>query len=443
MARHLRNPPLTVALNGRRVGELRREPSGAIDFAYAPAWLGWEQAFPISLSLPLREERYIGEPVTAVFDNLLPDGPQIRRRVAERVGAAGVDAYSLLASIGRDCVGALQFLPDGEEPSPPGVIEAAPIDEAAVAQILANLARAPLGLGEDANFRISLAGAQEKTALLRRDGVWLKPHGSTPTTHILKPQVGHLPIGVDLSCSVENEYLCMKLTAALGLRVANVEIADFAGRRALVVERFDRRWTRDGRLLRLPQEDMCQALGVPPTRKYEPEGGPGAPAILKLLGGADDPLEDRRAFVKALTVFWLLGATDGHAKNFSLQLAPKGGYGLAPLYDIISVQPAVSAHELQHRYFKLAMALGDSRHYAMGKVQPRHIVQTAQAGGVRERFALADMRALAERCEAALAEVTAELPVGFPAAVAEPIFTGVRIRLETLQRFLEAPPRGG
>jgi HipA-like protein len=111
MARPRTRIPLNIFLNGRVVGSLRRQASGAIDFEYDSAWLAWEHALPVSLSLPLREDRYVGDPVIAVLDNLLPDNEQIRRRLAERVRAEGYDAYSLLAAVGRDCVGALQFLP--------------------------------------------------------------------------------------------------------------------------------------------------------------------------------------------------------------------------------------------------------------------------------------------------------------------------------------------
>lgn len=166
---------------------------------------------PISLSMPLREDRYIGAPVMAVFDNLLPDTDEIRRRVAEKRGAEGTDAFSLLSAIGRDCVGALQFLPGGEEPDPADRLHGDVLRDEDVAGIIANLSSAPLGLGEDEDFRISVAGAQEKTALLWKDGHWMRPHGTTPTTHILKPQIGTLPIGVDLSNSVENEHLCLRL----------------------------------------------------------------------------------------------------------------------------------------------------------------------------------------------------------------------------------------
>jgi len=258
---------LSVFLNGRLVGRLRRESTGAINFQYDAAWLDWENAIPVSLSLPLREDHFIGAPVFAVFDNLLPDNDAIRRRLAERAGAEGQDAYSLLTAVGRDCVGALQFLPDGTEPEAPNKVKGRSIDEEGIASILANLARSPLGVGDDKEFRISIAGAQEKTALLYWRKRWLVPHGTTATTHILKPQIGKLESGIDLSKSVENEHLCLKLVQAFGIPAADTQIADFAGRRVLVVERFDRRRTRDQRLLRLPQEDCCQALSVPAAPK--------------------------------------------------------------------------------------------------------------------------------------------------------------------------------
>lgn len=289
--------PLDVFLNGRLVGQLRRETSGAIDFQYAPSWLGWVNTFPVSLSLPLREDRYIGAPVVAVFDNLLPDDDQMRKRLAARTHAEGTDAFSLLTAVGRDCVGALQFLPEGEAPSASGTIDGRPLSDAEVATILGDFAQAPLGVTAGGEFRISLAGAQEETALLWWQDRWHIPHGSTPTTHIFKPPIGRLASGIDLSESIENEYLCLKLAKAIGLPSAEVAIATFGDKRALVVERFDRLWARDGRLLRLPQEDCCQALSVPPTLKYESDGGPGIARLLELLKASDDVAADQRIFL--------------------------------------------------------------------------------------------------------------------------------------------------
>ena len=287
MGRKRTYAPLDVYMNRRKVGQYFRDPDGAFAFTYAAEWLAWENTLPISRSLPLRSERYVGPPVIAVFENLLPDSDDIRRRVAERVGADGVDAYSLLAQIGRDCVGALQFLAKGEVPGDSRVLTGEPLSEEQIAGMLKDLGRMPLGMRAERDFRISVAGAQEKTALLFHEGQWIEPTGTTPTTHILKPAIGTLPNGMDLTDSVENEHFCLRLMAAFGLPVARTEIATFADTKALVIERFDRLRARDGRLIRLPQEDCCQALSVPPTRKYQSEGGPGIVEICGLLQGSD------------------------------------------------------------------------------------------------------------------------------------------------------------
>lgn len=417
------NAPLNVFVNGRLVGVLKRESSGAIDFRYDAQWLSWQSTFPISLSLPLREDRYIGAPVINVFDNLLPDSEPIRWRVAERVGATGMDAYSMLSALGHDCVGALQFLPEGIDPGPAGKIEGKLISDDEVAHIIQNLATAPLGLDEDEDFRISIAGAQEKTALLRQEGKWYKPVGTTATTHILKPQMGRLPNGIDLSNSVENEFFCLKLISALGIPAANVEMTDFGGRRTLIVERFDRRWTSDKRLLRLPQEDCCQALSVPPTRKYQSDGGPGLKDILELLKGSDAPTQDLTMLLRASIVFWLIGATDGHAKNFSIFLGPGGRFRLTPLYDVLSAQPSLDAKQIQPKALKLAMSVGKSRHYTVNEILPRHLIQTAEISGVGLAVVRSIFKDLAETFETAFNDVLKALPKDFPEQLTSSIRT--------------------
>lgn len=435
MARPRTRIPLNVFLNARLVGQLRRQASGAIDFQYDPGWLSWEHALPISLSLPLREDRYTGDPVLAVFDNLLPDNEPIRRRMAERVRAEGYDAYSLLAKVGRDCVGALQFLPDGAEPGPAGLVEGRAVKEEYIARKIGDLTATPLGVDEDEEFRISLAGAQEKTAFLFWKNKWHVPHGTTPTTHIMKPQIGMLPSGIDLTQSVENEFLCMKLTAALGLPTAGVDIAEFGGSRVLVVERFDRLWTRDKRLLRLPQEDCCQALSVPPSLKYDADGGPGMVDILELLKGSDDPDADRRMFLKAQIVFWLLGATDGHAKNFSIFLRPGARFGLTPLYDVMSAQPAVDAGQLRKNKYKFALAVGDKRHYVIDTITPRHFVQTAAKSGIPAAVVEDICGELVKHTGSAIDKTLSSLPETFPVALAESITRGTLSRLRMLERL--------
>lgn len=428
-----KNIPLNIYLNGYHVGILNRETSGSIAFQYADSWLNWDHAFPISLSLPMRSSSYSGLPVIAVFDNLLPDNNLIRHRMAEKIRALGIDAYSLLVAAGRDCVGALQFLPEGIEPGPVGAVEGHSLKEEEVGLLLQDLEFAPLGLHADDDFRISLAGAQEKTALLFWKNQWHKPVGSTPTTHILKPQIGRLANGMDMSKSVENEYLCMKLMNALGLPSAQAEMVDFGDQRALVVERFDRLWTADGRLLRLPQEDFCQALSIPPTLKYETDGGPGIIKILDLLKGSNTPERDRECFLKSQIVFWLLGATDGHAKNYSIFLELGGGFRMTPFYDVLSTQPNVDLGEVTHNKMKLSMAVGNNRHYVINSIMPRHFSQTGEKAGFKPKAIRKIFLDLLEDAPLAMQSVLDLLPGNFPEQISQSIAKGFRNRLEILE----------
>lgn len=385
MAPRRTHRPLNVFMNNQFVGKLEKDPSGATSFTYDQTWLARDYALPVSLSMPLSDATYRGAVVQSVFENLLPDRDSIRRRVAERVGAEDTDAYSLLARIGRDCVGALQFAPDDESPTAGGSIHAEDVSDSDIERILANLARAPLGLNAEDQFRISVAGAQEKTALLWHDGRWKRLIGGTPTTHILKPQIRNIDAStrtIDLNNSVENEYYCLQLMSAFDLTVTNAEIADFGDKKALVIERFDRQWTKDGRLLRLPQEDCCQALSVPPGQKYQNHGGPGIAEIMRLLRDGDTPQADQFAFFKSQILFWLIGATDGHAKNFSIFLKPGGRYALTPLYDVLTAQPSFDARQVPHKYYKLAMSAGNSRHYDILGIRGRHFVETAREAGL-------------------------------------------------------------
>ena len=437
MARTRRHPPLRVYQNDRLVGHLLKEPSGAIEFRYDREWLDRSNTFPVSLSLPLREDAWRGEPVIAVFENLLPDSADLRRRVAEKVGAAGYDAYSLLAAIGRDCVGALQFIAgDATAPEATTNIAGEQVDDEAIEMLLKSLAQAPLGLTRDDDFRISIAGAQEKTALLRIDGQWIKPHGTTPTTHLFKTQIGKLPNGIDFSNSVENEFYCLRLLKHLGLLVNRAEIMTFGQTRALVIERFDRVWS-DGRLIRLPQEDCCQALSVPPSRKYQNEGGPGMLAIANLLKGADSPADDHRTLFQAQLVFWLIGATDGHAKNFSIFLHPGGGYALTPLYDVLSAQPNVDARQLERKQMKLAMSVGKNHHYRIDEIQSRHFFQTGEAAGLSRSLVRNAAEDVAACMDAALASLEAELPADFPQGLHDSIGAGVQRRMRILRAGLD------
>ncbi|HZL43135.1 MAG TPA: type II toxin-antitoxin system HipA family toxin [Verrucomicrobiae bacterium] len=433
MPRKRQHTPLRVLLNNHLVGRLLKEPGGAISFRYDEKWLSSDSAIPVSLSLPLREDAFKGEPVVAVFENLLPDSDVLRRRIAERVGAKGTDAYSLLSQIGRDCVGALQFVPEDDDAiDGTAAVAGEIVSENDIEKLLNDLAQAPLGLDRDQDFRISVAGAQEKTALLRHKGKWLKPHGTTPTTHIFKPQIGTLQNGIDLSNSVENEYYCLKLLAAFGLPVNAAEMQTFGKTKALVVERFDRKRTTDGRLLRVPQEDACQALSCPPTQKYQNQGGPGMVDILNLLKGGDTPAEDQKTFLKAQILFWLIGATDGHAKNFSIFLGPRGRFHLTPLYDVLTAQPSLDDRQIERKQMKLAMSVGTSRHYKIEDISGRHFIQTAERSGLPGVLASEALAEVAKAADGAMKSIEKQLPRSFPHKIHISVMAALSSRLRRI-----------
>lgn len=433
MPRKRLHPPLRILLNNRLVGRLQKAPGGAVSLRYDESWLAWSNAIPVSLSLPLREEPYRGERVLAVCENLLPDSEALRRRVAEKTGAAGADAYSLLSQIGRDCVGALQFVPedlaiDGDTSRIEGEI----ISDEQIEKLLNNLVRTPLGLDQDQAFRISVAGAHEKTALLLHRGKWLKPHGTTPTTHIFKTPIGTLPNGIDLSNSVENEYYCLKLLAAFGLPVNAAEIGRFGETKALVIERFDRKWTADGRLLRLPQEDFCQALSCPPSRKYQSHGGPGMTDALELLQGSDTPAADQKTFLKSQVLFWLLGATDGHAKNFSIFLGRSGRFQMTPIYDVLTAQASLDSRQIERKQMKMAMSVGDSRHYRMDEIKGRHFIQTASRAGLAAALASEVLLEVADTANLAISRFEEQLPRDFPGEIHASVKAALMERLKSV-----------
>lgn len=440
MGRKSHRQQLNVWMNGLLVGEWTLAHGEEI-FAYHASWLNHPQTRPLSLSLPFlpNNAAHRGAVVNAYFDNLLPDSDIIRRRLAQHHRLSDSAPFTLLAALGRDCVGALQLLPEDETPQNLQCIIGEPLDDAAIAALLQQTVQPglPGQRNSDADLRLSIAGAQEKTALLQHAGRWQRPLGSTPTTHIFK-----LPLGLvggmqaDMRSSVENEWLCAQLVAAFGLPVARCDIAHFEAQKVLVVERFDRRLSSDGRwLMRLPQEDLCQATATPPYLKYQADGGPGIARILDILTGSENSETDRRQFFKAQVVFWLLAATDGHAKNFSLFHLPGGRYRATPLYDILSAHPVIGhgAGKVAPQKAKLAMAVrGQSNHYLIERIQPRHWLAQARSSGLTEAWADELLNELADNTGEILQKIEGELPPDFPADVAETIFHGIRRQREKL-----------
>ncbi|MBK9609182.1 MAG: type II toxin-antitoxin system HipA family toxin [Betaproteobacteria bacterium] len=450
---------LYVWMNGEHVGVWRSSRAGVPTFRYDLDWTRSPSARALSLSLPITagNGEHRGDVVANYFENLLPDSTRIRKRLSSRFRTRSIAAFDLLTAIGRDCVGAVQLLPEGQEPQGWNRVESEPLGEEQVERILmASTSDAPLGQhNEEDDFRISIAGAQEKTALLRFGGVWQRPHGATPTTHILK-----LPLGMvgnmraDLSDSVENEWLCARILRELGLPVAVTEMAAFGAQGALVVERFDRRWqgiphgaqdevgfvpTDRTWIARLPQEDMCQATGTPPTLRYESDGGPSMLTCLELLANGERADIDRAHFALAQFAFWLLAATDGHAKNFSIFHHRGGTFRLTPLYDVISAWPIIGKGQNLIPAHKARLAMGlhsTNTHYRLSEIRALHWMGLAKrcgAPGVWEQ-----MLGMARGVNVALEGVQRRLPANYPGRVWDRVQAGMTRHADQFMREAES-----
>lgn len=439
MGRKSHSRSLSVWSNGERVGTWTIPARAEMQFIYDKAWMASPVGRPLSLSLPYTGDQALrGDRVRHFFDNLLPDSEPIRKRLATRYKLDTIEAFDLLQEIGRDCVGAIQLLREDQAPTDVKRIDGKPMSDEEVEQHLIQATTAnPIGIHADEDdLRISLAGAQEKTALLWHNGGWMLPRGATPTSHILK-----LPLGLvghrkaDLISSVENEWLCMNLLAEFGLPVAATAILTFGSQKVLSVERFDRKMDASGTwLMRLPQEDFCQALGVPPHLKYENDGGPGLADLAAVLRGSVRAEDDLTTLLAAQVLFWLLAAPDGHAKNFSIRLLPEGRYALTPLYDVMSIWPIEGggANQYSRHKAKLAMAIiGKNKHYRIADIQRRHFNSTAVKCFLRNDAEDIIERIL-QRTPGAIDAVAKRLPAGFPDQVANAVFDGLSKSAEHL-----------
>lgn len=351
---------LRVVMSGQPAGWLRRDPHGSVSLQYDTQYATGSTATPLSVALPLVEAAHRGAHLNAWLANLLPDNDRVRQRWATQYQVSASSPYALLAHVGADCAGAVQFLREDQlDQVDQGGLTL--LTDEQVGELLAALVADPAAftpLHEGGQF--SLAGGQAKVAL-RWDGRrWSEPWGSEPSTHILKPPMPNLAF------QELNEHLCLRLARSLDLPAADSEVQNIAGQQAIVVRRYDR-VELNAQLVRLHQEDLCQALGVQPGNKYQSDGGPGPEQIVAVLrrvmpvGVAEAAIG---TFLDALALSWVIGATDSHAKNYSLLLSGPA-VRLAPLYDVNSVLPylaaerrGVSPGQVSMHTARLAMSVG-------------------------------------------------------------------------------------
>lgn len=342
---------LVTLLDGKEIGRVHNDTHGRLTFIYDDQWRNAPEAYPLSLSMPIAAKEHGRAAVEAFLWGLLPDNEQVLARWAAKFQVSARNVFALISHVGEDCAGAVQFVtPERLEAIRSGKEDKVEwLDEAELAKRLQALRedhaawRLPRDTGQ-----FSLAGAQPKTALLLQNDRWGIPSGRIPTTHILKPPTGHF------DGHAENEHICLMLARNLGLPAAQSKVRRFKDEVAIVVERYDRQ-QKGNDIIRVHQEDTCQALGIMPTKKYQNDGGPSATNIIDLLRTySTDRDTDLDTFVTALGFNWLIAGTDAHAKNYSLLLSGPD-VRLAPLYDIASILPYDEVHL---RKAKLAMKIG-------------------------------------------------------------------------------------
>ena len=363
-------------------GRLWRDEKSSLRFQYDSTWLSARGASPLSLRLPLQAEPFDPDHARPFFANLLPEA-DVRARIARGLGVSQSNDFKLLKELGGDCAGALTLLPEGASPPTQGEYRLVAPDE--LDRMIEEMPQRPLITAQE-GLRLSLAGAQEKIPVYLEDGRIYLPHGANASSHILKPAIARF------TSTVENEAFCMMLAAGAGLTVPKVMIR--AGRKsAYLIERYDRRLSPDGRLIRIHQEDFCQALGVDFSGKYESEGGPSLKDCFALLDQhSSEPILDKRSLLKAVVYNYLIGNCDAHAKNFSL-LLDGGAVRLAPFYDLVStkVYGALSP--------KLAMRIGGQ--WRGEWVAKEHWLKLADEAGVGPKAVLAICEELGETVPAA------------------------------------------
>jgi serine/threonine-protein kinase HipA len=387
------NRLLSVFLHESLAGVLRRKDNGNLQFRYDSAYIE-AGGQPLSWNLPLQAGAFPHRDCLAFFGNLLPE-EDVRAQLALVTGISASNDYRLLERFGGDVAGAVTLLPQDESPQKPGPGELEALSPERLDELLANLPKRPFAVDEEGEVRLSLAGAQSKLPVVEVEGGFALPHGSgPPTTHILKPEPERFP-GL-----VANEFFCMRLAAAAGLEVAEVDRAEtVSGLPYLIVTRYDRDLTQEP-VRRLHQEDLCQALGKLYIEKYQQDGGPGVADAMALVGKASSaPARDRPQLWLALVLNVLIGNCDAHGKNYSL-LYDSRAPSLAPLYDLVCT---AAYDELTSR---MAMSIDGAR--MLEEVGLAAWRQLAEEIGFAPRFLEQRMAPFVDRVEDAAVELASQ-----------------------------------
>ena len=352
---------LNVYLNNDFVGILSKDDNGGICFQYDK-----NAKSQLSLSLPIREEVYLNKDCKGFFNGLLPESEHVRISIGKKYGINPKNDFSLLNAIGYDCAGAVAFFEDESENLKEYYeIKGNVLSDDEFEKYIKELPKKPLALGSDK--RLSLAGAQDKTAIVIINGNVAIPKDNVPSTHIVKPAIN------GLSETIENEYLCMKVAEKLGIQIPYIKICQANNTQYLLIERYDRK-INDGKIKRIHQEDFCQASNIASAYKYQAEGGVDFKRCIEILKRTTRPAVSIKQFVELMIFNYLIGNNDAHGKNFSILHYDNGEIVFAPAYDILctSVYPELSS--------KMAMKIGG--YYESDKIYLRHFERMAKDIGI-------------------------------------------------------------
>lgn len=351
---------LDVYIAGKLCGQLEEDRHGALSFVYVPEYA----SVPLSISMPVGLARYDDRTVRPYLMGLLPDEAATRNAIGAQYGISPNNPFRLLGAIGMDCPGAVQVCSHGAtlsaECSSQDLVKLTDLDiEAKLAAVRKNAAAAWIDVPV-AEGHWSLAGCQAKFTLRQEDGQWFECVGTAASTHIVKPGV------VGLTGQAFVEYVSMQMAEKIGLPVAKTEFRMFGTEPAIVITRYDRTRDSAGCVVRMHQEDFCQTLCVMPDAKYAEQGGPSTPQIVNMLKTTDELAEDNiHRFILYLFFNYLIGATDGHAKNHSLMLFPDGDIRIAPLYDVASIAPYQSLAPRKRKPLRTALSIGGENRFGM------------------------------------------------------------------------------
>jgi serine/threonine-protein kinase HipA len=413
---------LVVVLNGEVTGVLTHE-FGRPRFAYIDDYATTPAQTPLSLSIPLRPGHLYGHRTTAPWlAGLLPDDPRVRERWAREFHVSPDNPSALLEHLGRDCAGSVQIGPANaisDLLTHAGHLQ--PVTDADIGARLRQLHNES-DHWTQAQDRWSLAGAQSKFTVTSTPGGWAWPHGSAASTHIVKPGITRF------HSQALNEHLCQKAFSLIGIPAAHTAYHEFDGTPAIVVTRFDRIIDPDGTVTRIHQEDMCQALGVWPHRKYASDGGPSAVAIAQMLG-RHATQDDVDRFTNAVVAQYCCCAPDAHAKNYSIILAGDQ-VALAPVYDVASVLPYNPGPD--SGLARVAMPIAG--HSRFGEVNLHHIERFAVNAGTDPDRLVAATRKIATDLPEAISAAAADIPAKSLGQLADQLRAGITAHCATIDR---------